>query len=302
MSVTPVVRPRRVQEHGRIRFGVKGGKYPKAIDTFRFTSPDKQAIEQIAELYGGTVHQWSDRSARVQNQWEVITESNSIEVWVPPDSVSTALELWSAAGCQRRCDESSCMVMDAEEPVPCICVAKGVRECSPKTRFNVVLPDIDFGGVWRGESGSWDARDEMIAMMDLIDTVRDMGQPFLVCRLILKDMKKTKKGETHRWKYPQLIPQDSLRSIVQGATQFTALVQGNDGVVRPQLITPDNHEPLAIGHAAEVVAQDEEVIDAEVIDDAPVVFERVADAVRAGYSRDQLVKGDDKKWRLKEEA
>ena len=45
----------RTPEHGRIRLGVKTERAMKSLDTFRFTSPDKEAIEQIADAYGGDV-------------------------------------------------------------------------------------------------------------------------------------------------------------------------------------------------------------------------------------------------------
>lgn len=288
----------RVQEHGRIRFGVKGARYPKALNTFRFTSPDKVAIEQIAEIYGGDPQPWSDRSARIQNQFEVITEASSIDVWVPPDSVSCSYEMWTAAGCQRRCDGETCTLLDVEEPQPCVCLAKNLRECKPKTRFSVVLPAIDFGGVWRGESGSWDAMEEMTSMMSLIDAVRDHGQPFLICRLILQDMKKTTKGETHRWKYPKLIPTDSMQNIVTGATSFTALTQSNDGRVHPMEIESRSVHALGTTHADTTYV---EVVDVEIIEEES--WPTFTAAARDGIKRAELEKRDNGRiYRRKEPA
>ena len=65
----------RIPEHGRIRLGMQdeGRGFPKSLDTFRFTSPDKEAVEQIANLYGGEVNKWNDKKASPPNQWEVIT-------------------------------------------------------------------------------------------------------------------------------------------------------------------------------------------------------------------------------------
>ena len=80
----------RMPEHGRIRMGVKDANrgFPKAIDKLRFTSPDKEAVEQIANLYGGEVNKWNDKKASPPNQWEVITTSESIKVFLPKDSLS----------------------------------------------------------------------------------------------------------------------------------------------------------------------------------------------------------------------
>ena len=76
---------RRPPEHGRIRFGERytarnGKSAMRALTTFRFTSPDRNAIEQIARLYGGEARPWSDPKASPQNQFEVYTESSRISV------------------------------------------------------------------------------------------------------------------------------------------------------------------------------------------------------------------------------
>ena len=71
----------RIPEQGRIRLGVKTERAMKALDTFRFTSPDPEAIAALASLYGGKAKPWSDKRASPKEQWEVITEADSIKVW-----------------------------------------------------------------------------------------------------------------------------------------------------------------------------------------------------------------------------
>ena len=56
-EVTPLRNLGRVPEQGRIRLGVKTERAMKALDTFRFTSADHDAICQVADIYGG-VHGW----------------------------------------------------------------------------------------------------------------------------------------------------------------------------------------------------------------------------------------------------
>src|SRR3954468_13623690 len=98
-TVQPLAeRDSRMTEHGRIRFGVKTGKAMKAIDTLRFTSPDKAAIDELAKLYGGTVKAWSDDKSAVKNQYEVITQAREIDVVLPPGSLSSWYELWTGGG------------------------------------------------------------------------------------------------------------------------------------------------------------------------------------------------------------
>ena len=81
----------RTPEHGRIRLGVKTERAMKSLDTFRFTSPDKEAIEQIANAHGGSVSSWTPPKSK-QQQWEVITTSSEIRVFLPPNSIDVWYE------------------------------------------------------------------------------------------------------------------------------------------------------------------------------------------------------------------
>ena len=56
----------RIPEQGRIRLGIKTERAMKALDTFRFTSPDPGAIEAIAGLYGGKTKPWIEMKATPQ--------------------------------------------------------------------------------------------------------------------------------------------------------------------------------------------------------------------------------------------
>ena len=182
-SVVPVADlGRRMVEHGRTRLGVKSGKAMKSIDTFRFTSPDKFAIKQLAEQYGGEAKAWSDPKASPTNQYEVVTKANDIAVWIMPGGLDVSYEMWSGGGCVRRCDgvecETSQRSFDADyEPVivPCICDSKQKLECRPYTRLNVVIPSIRFGGSWRLESKGWNAAEELPGMADMISQLQDTG-------------------------------------------------------------------------------------------------------------------------------
>ena len=57
--IKPLAQLGRAPEQGRIRLGVKTERAMKSLDTFRFTSLDKSAIEQIASIYGGVVKPWT---------------------------------------------------------------------------------------------------------------------------------------------------------------------------------------------------------------------------------------------------
>ena len=74
---------KRARELGRIRIGQKGAKgQPQKLDRFRLTSPSKHVIEKVAELYGGTVQEWTPAGGA--QQWEVITDARRLPIMVPP--------------------------------------------------------------------------------------------------------------------------------------------------------------------------------------------------------------------------
>lgn len=166
----------RVQEAGKIRLGIKNGNTPKAIDTFRFTSPHLDVIEQLAAHYGGTPRPWDDPKASVRGQHEVITDAKTIRVLVPPGGLTQHYELWSGAGCARRCNGLLCEVpgrgTDGPQSVPCICTEEQDMQCRPQTRLSLVLPDVTFRGVWTLSSKSWNAAEELVGMERMIDQLQ----------------------------------------------------------------------------------------------------------------------------------
>jgi hypothetical protein len=149
----------RPPEHGRIRFGerytTKNGKQAmRALTTFRFTSPDKQVVEQLAALYGGSPQPWTDPKASPQNQFEVYTDASNIEVLLPMnDAFSQNYEMWGGRGIELRCDGQQCIDYRIGGKVerPCVCSEQTEMRCKPYTRVNMILPNVNFGGVWRLE-------------------------------------------------------------------------------------------------------------------------------------------------------
>lgn len=245
---------RRMVEHGRIRLGVKAGKAMKSIDTFRFTSPDQVAIEQLAEQFGGKCVPWSDPKASPSNQFEVITDAREIPVWILPGGLSVTYEMWSGGGCVRRCDgvecETSTRTYDADyEPVmvPCICDRDGKLACRPYTRMSVVIPSIRFGGSWRLESKGWNAAEELPGMADMINQLQQSGT--LRGRLRLEQ--RQSQGGRRKFVVPTLAIDLSAEQILSGA-----------GVVTPMTIdSVKTDEPLALS------SLDDEIVDAEIVVD-----------------------------------
>lgn len=217
---------RRMVEHGRIRLGVKAGRAMKSIDTFRFTSPDETAIRQLAEQFGGEARPWSDPKASPINQWEVVSTSSEIAVWIIPGGLDVNYEMWSGGGCVRRCDgvecETSQRSFDADyEPVmvPCICSSKGKLECRPYTRLNVIIPSIRFGGSWRLESKGWNAAEELPGMAEMLSNIQDGGH--LRGRLRLEH--RQSQGGRRKFVVPTLAIDVSVNEMLAGGADVRGL-------------------------------------------------------------------------------
>jgi hypothetical protein len=197
---------RRQTEVGRIRIGQKvptsNGKStrPGKLDRFRFTSPSRALIDQVAALYGGEVAEWAPPTGA--KQWEVITQATSLPVVVPPNSVSQWYETWTGGGCARRCDGQREMISDS----PCMCSPEPAeRECKPTTRISLMLADVPGIGVWRLETHGFYAATELPAVAELLAT----AGTYIPARLELeqRSAKRIKPGggsETRHWMVPVL--------------------------------------------------------------------------------------------------
>ena len=212
---------RRLPEIGRIRTGAKTDKAMKALDTFRFTSSDQVALGEIAALYDGTVRPWSDPKS-TPGQYEVVTGANEIAVALPPDPLAgtPVYELWTGGGCERRCDGVVCETWvkgpDGPEPseMPCPCEAKGRLECDPKTRLNVILPNVRGIGTWRLETKSWNAAKELPGMVDLIQSLQSRGITRATLRLEHKQSMQA--GVKRKFIVPVLGLDETVEALVAG--------------------------------------------------------------------------------------
>ncbi|MGH3535850.1 MAG: hypothetical protein ACRDQG_14250 [Pseudonocardiaceae bacterium] len=165
---------RRIQEAGRIRIGAQvaasnGRTRPAKLDTFRLTSIDQRRIAAAADLYGGTVAPWNAPSGR---QWEVITKAVTLDVIVPPSDMafSQHYEMWSAGGCQRRCDGVTETLGDR----PCLC-DPDARECAIHTRLSVMLRDLAGLGVWRIDTSGYYAAVELGGAVQVVQAAAGRG-------------------------------------------------------------------------------------------------------------------------------
>jgi hypothetical protein len=222
---------RRIHEAGRIRIGQQistgqGKTRPTKLDTFRLTSPNQHLINQVATLYGGTPAPWD---APAGPQYEVITTTDRLPVLVPPTAMafSQHYELWSAAGCARRCDGANETISDG----PCLCDPDN-RECQIHTRLSIMLRDLPGLGVWRIDSQGYNAAVELQGAVHIINLAAEHGQLLpAVLRLEHRMTKRPGQG-THRFAVPVLDIEVSPAQLLTGHTQIT-----------DPAVTPNGHIP-----------------------------------------------------------
>lgn len=262
---------RRMPEAGRIRIGVKTARAMKSIDTFRFTSIYREHLEQLARNYGGTVKSWDDPKARVKNQFELLTETNTLPVYLPANGLSQHYELWSGGGCVRRCDGVTYEHTEMHGPEavvlsdPCVCAAKERMECRPYTRISMIIPELPFAGTWRLETKGWNAAAEIPGMFDAVQMLSGRGH-MVQAILGLEKRSDVTAGQTRNFVVPTLTIAQSPRQLEAGAARVGAIGAG----ARAELANP---------HPNDVVDDEGRMLEASPLDldDEPVEAEVVSD-------------------------
>lgn len=229
---------RRSQQIGRIRVGqqvpvMKDGRdtgktRPATLATFRFTTGSQVTAEAIAALYGGDVRPWDGH----RGQFEVITAKSEIWVSVPPRDavVSQWYEKWGKSGIERRCDS----VKDTVSDGPCQCpqaadpddpesvrrasvlrgeLAKQGKACARVTRINVMIPDLPGLGVFRLDTGSFDAATEVGDKAQMMEMARNAG---VFLKAMLRIEWRERGSDRKPYPVPVLEILDTVREIVSG--------------------------------------------------------------------------------------
>lgn len=218
---------RRAAEHGRLRTGYTQGNRPVRSATWVVTSHSEEHVRAAAALWGGEAEQWRPLNQTTE-QWRVITTAASIEALITPgDPLNQYNELWSAGGCQRRCDGDTELLSRKA----CLCAAqfgedwhqqpKG-RVCSATSRLNVMLPDLTGMGMWRAETHSFYAAAEWGGMVDMVLAGTD-GRGFVPVTLRIEPRQVVRAGKTK--KFPVVVvelrgvtPRQALAGPLSAAT------------------------------------------------------------------------------------
>lgn len=260
----------RMPEQGRIRLGEKTGSAMRSLDTFRFTSPDRDALVALARQYGGTVQPWADPKAGVRNQWELRSTAATIAIALPPGSLSVWMELWSDAGLQRRCDGVGCeetLQSGFRRSVPCLCEKAGKLACAATTRMAVILPGLPFGGVWRMETKSWNAMHELRGMEQILSALQQNSGRLLAATLTIEKRSKVVKGQRKVFVVPKLAIRSSIEELMSGQAELAPM----------QLASPAGVPALEQGG-------DDDLVEAEVVEeDQDVNAREWAEKIAATY-------------------
>jgi len=233
---------RQLRTLGRIRTGNtvdagKGKRRPHKLETFRLTSPSRIQIDAAAAAFGGICTPWTNPAGGPE--FEVITSATSLDIVVPPGgSVSQWYELWTAAGCARRCDGQTNLL---PEPGPCLCpadvderlelAARG-EACKATTRLRVILPALPDLGSWMLESHGYYAAVELAGAAEVLEAASEAGR-LIPARLRLDQRTKKIPGQpTRQYAVPVIEFGETFAALVGGPTSSApALAPGR----RPEL-------------------------------------------------------------------
>ncbi|UOB09135.1 hypothetical protein MQE23_08725 [Streptomyces sp. HP-A2021] len=176
---------KQARELGRLRTGYSVPNQdpnkrarPVKSKTWVLSSHAEHYVAAAAEAWGGKVERWQPQGNGAP-QFRVITEAEQLDAILPPgDPLSQANEMWNKGGCVRRCDGE----IEQISRHPCLCLAEHGPEwhllrqdlytkdkvCAATSRLNVVLPDMPDVGVWRVETHSWYAANELAGTVDMV--------------------------------------------------------------------------------------------------------------------------------------
>ena len=258
--ISPSIIQAGLREAGRIRMGEQEAYErngvtklrPVKLTTFRLTSRSRDSIDSAAKVYGGTVTRWDDAPAGMGEQWQVTIDSPFLDVIVPPNGYESSFELWSAGGCQRRCDG----LRDDISGGPCLCpsdphertlLAKDGKACKPTSRLSVLLPNLIGLGRWPLVSHSYYAAVELGAVADVHGDAGMKGYT-VRARLRIEERSVKRPGDdgkpqTHHYivpvlDIPDLTPQQMLGAGVVQEAEYRALPSGVPEIPRPAFEFP----------------------------------------------------------------
>lgn len=285
---------------GEIRLGLRipvpnkpGKLMPSKGETLRFTTESRWVARDVAVKLGGEVHETELLSGR--RTFEVISNVTEVPVMVPEGEsvINQHYEMWSKAGCARRCNGFD----DSISGDACKCPADLVKRmelamknppaaCKPVTRLYVMLPYIADLGVWLVQSTGNAAADELGEIAEVLRRARQAGVPIPAMLRMEQRISRLVGEKPHEYVVPVLdTPETSLYDLLQlseHAGLSAALPPVPDYARQPNAISVESTSMRTLPHH-----ESDDVIDAELADDASHAPGRPADLPDlAGYRQD----------------
>jgi hypothetical protein len=234
------------QKTGDIRLGAKvpdsskNGYHPTSLDTFRFTSGSRYAIEAAAREFGGEVLPWMNDYGR-QIGWQVITGVSELDVQIPPHDavIDQWYRMYSRGGQQRKCDGVREILSGGE----CLCphatdltnadevraksierdeLAKRGQACSRYTQIYVRLPSLPDIGVWRVTTGGFYAAREVQDKIDALLIARSQDV-YLAAALRIEPRDRMENGKLKKFGVLVIELRDSMVALVGGQLEAGAV-------------------------------------------------------------------------------
>lgn len=290
---------RRGRQIGEIRIGEQvdtgrtrtdGSKImrPAKRESFRFTTRSPNVAQAVAAALGGTAVETTLANGRPT--WEVSTDATQLAVMVPPGdaAISQWFELWTAAGCARRCDGETEQLTQTPckcplDPAQRVAMSKAGDACRPVTRVNIMLPDIPDLGVWLLSSNGFYAASELGGAAEVLAAARAAGVIVpATLRLEQRQIKRLVDGKatTHNFAVPVLEIGSTLRDL-------TALTSGTSTIAGA--LPPPPGRAIGAGPSRGLPGADavEGEVVADVVDFANA--QQIADAAADATSKDEVL-------------
>ena len=155
---------------GSARSGMQLNGRPMSLPTWRFTSPVRSVMDDVAIAYGGEVEEWDTKSAETL---QVITDATEVEIVLV--GIKSNMVLWGRNGKIRECDGVKQVAGDDGVCEDCACpsdlsdrkaAAKKGTGCEPSVGlfFRLNSPDLVGEGVFRFYSSAWTFAKDMGAV------------------------------------------------------------------------------------------------------------------------------------------
>jgi Recombination directionality factor-like len=214
--------------------------------TFRFTSPNKIALEKLQKVTGGTITPWPEQPGA----FELNSNTGVVRVIIDTElSFDQNFQMYDGKTPCRNCDGITCRHIEVKRGdtkdkkkitdcidhgfVPCVCDPDGLqnelpdkdRLCDRMTELKVMLPDTDDVTLWRFQSKGTIFNKEV---QGAIDSFRALGFRRGYCLLSINLLAKHRGNEVSKFGVARLTldpePPDFVQRILANTPEAQARV------------------------------------------------------------------------------